>query len=1221
MTQAPEILGIMPISHGSQARFLILAGSLFWTSGWAAPASLKLADRSKSGDPKQLFVSLPATLTGISSVNPIDVSHPLKRLYTSAFAGGGLAAGDFDSDGRCDLYFVSGPRSNRLYRNMGAGKFEDITEPAGVGGGDSWGAGVAAVDLDSDGDLDLYVCNYSAPNQLFLNDGHGRFTESAARFGLDQQGAYLMPAFADYDLDGDLDVYLLAQRFYRAGGRPKRPITVFKNGKLQVLPEFADYYGVTVQGNNKQVNNVGAKDKLLRNDGGRFVDVTDRAGISDGRFHGNSATWWDFNHDGLPDLYVGNDFQDPDLLYRNNGNGSFTEVARQQLAHTTWFTMGADCGDFNNDGRMDLLVADMAGTTHYKSKTTMGNMGVNNWFMQTADPPQYMRNCFYVNTGRGRFLETAFSSGLAYSDWTWAVKAGDLDCDGRLDVFLTNGITRSFNNSDKPLDLKKLHGNTEWDLYEDTPARPEKNLAFRNLGGLKFENASDSWGLGMLGISYGAAWFDLEGDGDLDLAVANLDAPPGIFRNDLQNGNRVVIRLRGSGGNQSAIGASLKVRTSAGEQIRQFNPMRGYCSCDEGLLHFGLGESKIIEELTINWPGGLVSRYENLAVNRTYTFSQGEARTSQPEIENHPPPLFRSSDALAAARHWEMPFDDFNLQPLLPNRQSQWGPGLACGDIDGDGDEDFYLGGCSGYVGTLIVNDGQGRFRASPFTAAEGHKLSEDQGALFFDFDGDDDLDLFVVSGSVEQPPTNGAYTDRLYLNDGSGNFAPARFGAVPLDPQSGSVVTAADYDRDGDLDLFVGGRVLPGAYPNASRSKLLENRAGSFSDVAFKSPALLQRHLVTGAVWSDADNDGWIDLLVSTEWGPVRFFRNEKGKLVDQTEAAGLSEVLGWWTGINAADVDNDGDLDYLATNFGLNTKYKASPKAPEILFYGDFEGTGRNRIVEAGFEDGVCYPHRGFSCSRNAMPFVGQKLKSFHAFAKSTLPEIYPTTKLDNSLQLKANTLATGIFFNDGKARFTFRPLPGLAQSSPSFGSTIFDATGDGNPDLFLAQNFFGPQIETRPMNNGLGVLLAGDGKGAFAPLWPAQSGILIPEDAKSVAVTDLDGDQLLDLAVAVNDGPMRTFIRSGGSAPFTVVLRGNKGNSRGIGARLSITLSDGSRQTGEIRAGSGYLSQSPALFTFTTADDKISPTSITVRWPDGSESVASATGGERRFLIEKP
>ncbi len=1185
----------------------------------AAPSSSPLTAPSSGGESGPRFTTLPPEKTGVLSVNPIDISHPLKRLYTSALGGGGIAAGDFDGDDQCDLYFVSGARTNTLYRNRGNGRFEDISQTAGVDGGSAWGSGVAAVDIDGDKDLDLYVCNYGSPNQLFVNDGNGKFVESASRFGLGHSGAFAMAAFADYDLDGDLDVYLLGHRFYRAGGRPNRPVTILKDGRNQMLPEFENYYGVSERRGNMKINNVGAPDKLLRNDGGRFVEVTQPAGISTNRYHGNSVTWWDFNHDGLPDIYVGNDFEDPDLLYRNNGNGTFTDVTQHQLPHTSWFTMGADCGDLNNDGLIDFLSSDMAGTTHYKSKTTMGMMGASTWFMQNTVPAQYMRNCLYVNTGAGRFHETAFLSGLAYSDWTWAVKMGDLDCDGLLDVFMSNGMTRNFNNSDNPLDVRKLHGQTEWDLYEGTPTRPEQNLSFRNLGALKFVDNSKSWGLAKTGMSYGAVWFDLEGDGDLDLAVANLNEPPSIHRNDTADANRVIVKLEGSGANTSGIGSTLKITTTEGLQIRQFNPMRGFSSCDENSIQFGLGKSDIIQSLTVTWPGGLEATYRDLAANRKYTFYQRDA--VPPKIKPRTPsPLFRSSSALAAARHWEMPFNDFRLQPLLPNRQSQWGPSLACGDIDGDGDEDFFLGGCAGYLGTLIINQGAGKYTTQPFTAASAHKTSEDLGALFFDCDGDNDLDLVVASGSVEHPPANPAYADRLYLNNGKGYFVPAKSGSLPTNLDSSSVIATADFDRDGDLDLFIGGRGVPGAYPTASSSRLLRNSNGKFTDVSKLFPALTEKRIVTGAIWSDADGDGWVDLLVSTEWGPIQFLRNDKGKLVDETEESGLSPFLGWWTGINGADIDHDGDIDFLATNFGLNTKYKASSKTPEVLFYGDFENSGRKRIVEAGFEGGVCYPHRGFSCSRNAMPFVGSKLKTFHNFASAALPEIYPRNSLGKSLRMEANTLESGIFRNDGKGNFTFEALPRLAQASPSFGSSFLDATGDGHPDIFLAQNFFGPQIETRPMVGGLGLILEGDGTGNFKAVSPAASGIVIPEDAKSVISSDLNGDGRLDLMVGINDGPVRSFIRTGGPVPYQVVLEGPAGNRSGIGARVSIQLSDQSIRTGEIRAGAGYLSQTPALFSFTTPEG-ISPTTSKVQWPDGTVTQSPFPKGKRELRIRRP
>ena len=1183
------------------------------------PKSTALAKRAKPAGSEMLFSELDAKVSGIDFINPIDTDHPLKRLYTSAFGGGGVAAGDVDGDGRCDLYFVSGARENRLYRNLGEGEFADITGEAGVGGGEAWGGGAALVDIDADGDLDIYVCNYESQHQLFLNDGKGKFSESARALGLDQSGAFLMAAFADYDNDGDLDVYLLGHRHYRPGGRPAQDVTVVKDGKLQMLPQYEDYYGIMWRGGkNFEINNIGASDRLLRNDGGRFRDVTALAGISMARNQGNSVTWWDFNHDGLPDIYVGNDFEDPDLLYRNNGNGTFTDVAKQQLPHTAWFTMGADCGDINNDGLMDFLAADMAGTTHYKSKTTMGAMGQSTWFMQNADPPQYMRNCLYVNTGTGRFMDAAPMSGLASSDWSWAVKFGDLDCDGRIDVFIANGMTRNFNDSDNPLHLEKLVGRTEWDLYEGTPARPERNLAFRNRGDFDFVDESEIWGLGRKAISYAAAYFDLEGDGDLDLVVANLDEPPTIHLNDGQDGARVALRLGGEGGNRFGIGASVRLRTKNGLQIRQFNPMRGFSSCDEPLVHFGLGDATVIDELEVTWPGGKVSAFKNLRADRFYTIAESTAADAVVEGDQPAQTMFGKSDVMRGVRHWEMPFDDFSLQPLLPNRLSQLGPGMACGDVDGDGDADFYLGGCAGYLGQLLINDGAGRFEPRSFSAGEPHKASEDLGALMFDSDGDGDLDLYVVSGSIEARPQHDSYGDRLYLNDGKGKFSAAEFGVLPGNADSGSVVAAADYDRDGDLDLFKHSRVIPGQYPVTPRSRLLENRDGRFSDVTYKVPALGKSGLVTGALWSDADGDGWVDLLVSNEWGTVKFFRNEQGSLADASTEAGLDGLLGWWTGINGGDFDNDGDIDYLVTNFGLNTKYRATVEAPELLYYGDVDGTGRRRLIEAGFEGDVCYPHRGFSCSSNAMPSVGVKLKTYHLFASSKLAEVYSPDRLKGAQRFQVNTLETGVLINDGGAKFRFRPLPRMAQIAPAFGSAIFDANADGNLDIYLVQNFFGPQIETRPMDGGLSVLLVGDGKGGFSPVAARDSGLVVAQDAKSLAMTDLAGDGRPDLVIGVNDGPVLVFDNLGSATPISVRLAGPRGNRSGIGARVTLEFGNGAQRVGEITAGGGYLSQSTPTLYFSpprgTRAEKIS-----VRWPDG-KTTSSAIGQQSREVLVK-
>lgn len=1183
-----------------------------------------------------LYERIPATASGVDFICPIDRTHPLKRIYVSGFACGGVAVGDINGDDRPDLFLVNGPGENKLFQQTGDFQFKDVTATSGLAEGKHWAAGAAFADIDNDGDLDLYLCHYEAPNLLYLNDGKGKFREAAREYGLDYKGSFLMAAFADYDRDGDLDLYLLGHRHYRAKGRPAAPPTVIKDATPVVKPEFQKYYGLLMRGNKLDLNEIGVPDRLLRNDRTpdgkvRFTDVSVEAGLTRDPDQGNGVLWFDYDHDGWPDLFVGNDFESPDRLYRNNRNGTFSEVIRTTLPHTTWFSMGSDCADINNDGLIDFLSLDMAGTTHYKSKTTMGIMGASTWFMLTADPPQYMRNCMFVNTGTGKFLETAFQSHTANSDWSWAAKFGDLDCDGRSDLFISNGIVRNLNDSDRPVSAQDLVGRTEWDLFENRPPRPEKNLALQNKGDFAFKDRSDEWGLGSVGMSYAAAHADLNRDGFLDLVVANLDEPVGIYRNRGNAAHRILIRLKGTRSNRYGIGAEVEVDTAAGKQIRQFNPMRGFASCDDPVIHFGLGAEKVIKTLTVRWPSGIVQTLRNLAPNREYTITEeGVAQPEkQPEVA---PPLFASSSATRGIKHWEMPFDDFKAQPLLPNRLSSLGPGLACADVNNDGREDLFLGGCAGYQGQLLLRNAQGDLDASPFPGGLVHRNSEDMGALFFDANGDGRQDLYVVSGSVETTKGAATYSDRLYLNFGPNakqavQFRAAASTVLPPSKASGSIVTACDFDRDGDLDLFVGGRVVPGEYPLPAQSRLLVNdskgRLVKFTDQTAKlAPKLAKAGLVTGALWSDANNDGWVDLLVTYEWGPVRLFLNQRGQLVDQTEKAGLNQWTGWWTGISSGDFDHDGDLDYVATNFGLNTKYHPTTETPELLFYGDFQGTGNRTLVEAKFEQGKCYPHRGFSCSRNAMPFLKSKMKSFHNFAEATLPELYTEQRLEDSYRVEANTLASGIFSNNGDGTFTFSPLPALAQVSPSFGSAVTDFDGDGHLDICLAQNFFGPQVETRPMDSGLSIFLRGAGDGSFGAVWPKESGLIITEDAKSLVLNDLNNDGRPDIIIGTNDGPVLAFqnTTSTENSHLVVRLQAKGSNKEAIGARVTLLEGDSRRQTQEVTAGSGYLSQSgPRLYFGTPNSTKTRK--LRVRWPDGSSSTFPAPAKSGRVLLRQP
>ena len=1208
-----------PDSSTSQAKIVKLD---------VGPAGLSVEplESASSGDAEIVFESLSPDTTGIDFVNPIDQSHPQKYLYASAVACGGVAVGDVDNDGWPDVFFTSGPSKNRLFRQTAPMKFEDVTASSKLDSGDAWSAGAAMVDIDNDGDLDIYICNFDTPNHLFINNGDGTFVEKAKQFGVDYVGAGHTPTFCDYDRDGDLDFYLMTNFYYDPRGKTDKPISGMVNGKPGIMPAFKKYFGVTKVRPGPQPgtiaidhDSVGQPDRLVRNNGdGTFTEVSKEAGIK-GNGKGNSVTWWDYNEDGWPDIYVGNDFQDPDRLYRNNGDGTFTNTTEEMVPHTTWYSMGADFADLDGDGAMDFAIADMSGTNHFKQKTAMGAMSDSAEFLNTAVPRQYMRNVVYVNSRGGRFMEAAYLSGLANSDWTWTVRLADFDNDGRVDVFFSNGMSRDLNLSDNKA-LSTLHlGETEWDKHTraKTPELRQQNFAYRNDGGLKFEDVSKDWGLDHVGMSFASATADFDRDGDLDLVVCNLNEPVSVYQNNTATGNRAVIRLKGRL-NSWGIGAKVTLETKSGTQVRQLTPMRGYMASQQPVIHFGLGDEQQIEKLTVHWPSGHDQSFENIDANQRLTIVEPDGEASTPEapvVEA----LFKPSVALSNIRHSEIPYNDYVRQPLLPNRYSQLGPGMAWGDIDSDGDDDLWMGGARTKPGQIHRNDGNGKFAKIDFSAAEVDKGSEDMGGLWLDVDSDGDLDLYVVSGGVECNENTKVLRDRIYLNNGSGQFAKAADDYLPDNFDSGSSVVAADYDRDGDLDLFVGGRIIPGRYPLTPKSRLLVNDEGKYINSPENSVELTEIGLVTSAVWSDVDNDGWIDLLVAQEWGPIKYFRNDKGKLVDQTATAGFSEVLGWWNGITALDVDNDGDMDYAVTNFGLNTKYHASAEHPTLLYYGDFESKGRPNIVEAEFEDETLFPVRGLSCTTRAMPHMGDKFNTYTSFALADLTEIYEPKCLKESKRCEANTLESGVFINDG-GKFTFKAFPRLAQVAPGFGVVAGDFDGDSHADLYAVQNFYSPQAETGRMAGGVSVLLQGNGDGTFAAMPPRQSGLYVGGDAKSLTTVDFNGDGMLDLVAGVNDDSLVAFEqRSGKQKNLSIQLRGKNGNTLGAGARIDVNFADGTRRSVEVTAGSGYISQSAPLVNIAMpGGSKV--VDIEVRWPDGTSKKLDTVNVDKKIEIQQ-
>lgn len=1178
----------------------------FFIAGLAIPAAIfanvttsQLAPQSvPTGE--TLFAKLEPSETGLSGKNTYADPAMWGEKY-GEFQGGavgtGLAAGDIDGDGLVDLYAVTKTGANRLFKQVSPLRFEDIAAEAGVLGGDSWGTGSTFADIDNDGDLDLYVCQFDAPNLLYINDGHGHFTESGQSAGIAVQSGSVVGAFEDYDRDGDLDLFLLTNVLNSISNPEGEPDYLFQN-----------------QGN------------------GTFKDVTAAAKIGDDRGKGHSATWWDADGDGWSDLYISNDFEAPDHLYKNNGDGTFTDITDIALPHTAWYSMGSDFGDINNDGRLDLLTADMANTTHFKSKVTMGDMGGWVDFFDAQVTPQYMKNAVFLNSGTHRFMEVAKMTGLSSTDWTWSTRFEDFDNDGWVDLHVTNGMVRSFTDSDMINKIKSLQSKRQIiALVKNSPILKEKNLAFRNDGAdtLHFSKVTKDWGLEHEGVSFGSVSADFDNDGDLDLVYANYEDELSFYRNDSQ-GNALVIELSGKRSNSHGVGAQVFVHSSQGTQVRKITVARGVLSSSEPIAHFGLGQDKEAKQVSIRWPSGETQTLENVPAGSRLRIEEpatGAVALAAKKIETTVSGIFSESSRELGLdfKHTEEVFDDMVRQPLLPHKLNTIGGGIAIGDADSDGDSDIYFSGAAGQTGSLYLNDGNGHYaadtRPQPWS---DKKPSEEMAPLWIDANQDGMLDLYISSGGVEAEAGDATLADTLYLNSGDGLFVETDPDRYPRPSESNSVVAAADYDRDGDLDLFIGGRVIPGEYPKSPHSSLLRNDAGSYIDVTQDlAPDLVEAGMVSSAIWTDANGDSILDLLVVAELEAPRLMINREGRFVDETAAAGLADLKGWWNSIASADVDNDGDIDYVLGNLGLNTKYKASLEHPFKIFFNDFEGTGKCNIVEAKFEGETLLPVRGRSCSSRAMPSLATKFPTFHDFGAATLDSVYSTDKLQTSLVKEATELGNGILFNNGSGHFTFRRLPRIAQTAPVYGIAAADFNGDGNIDLALAQNFNGPQVETGRYDGAIGLLLLGNGDGSFRGTEAGESGILIEDEARGVAVADFNEDGWPDLLVSRPNNTALAYLNSAAGKKTAVALTLetlDAGNRSGYGARVVVQFADKSSRVYELSSNSGYLSQSESAI-FIAYDKPGRPVSAKITWPDGSESIQRLKVKSAELTITQP
>jgi hypothetical protein len=1132
-------------------------------------AAMGCGSRSSTG-----FRLVPPSETGIHFENTIQENDSVNVLdYMNIYTGAGVAVGDINNDGLTDVYFSGNMVSGRLYLNKGGLKFNDISESSGILNS-SWGTGVTMVDINQDGWLDIYVCvSGGAPeaeraNLLYVNNRDLTFTERAAEFGLADTRQSMHAAFFDYDKDQDLDMYLLVNP-----AAYEHRVNISQPRKLQGESE--------------------SNDRLYRNNGdGTFEDVTLKSGIlTEG--YGLGVGISDVNNDGWPDIYVSNDFIGNDILYINGGDGTFSDRISEYINHTSYAGMGNDLADIDNNGKTDIMVLDMRPEDNKRQKLIISSTGYDRFQMMldAGYDPQYSRNTLQLNLGDGEFSEIGYMAGVSSTDWSWSALFADYDNDGFKDLYVTNGFLRDLGNLDyihyqniydNPLGDAETKIRKKLNSIQDLPTASLVNYAYRNKGDLTFEKVNEKWGINLPSCSNGSAYADLDNDGDLELLVNNMDRPAFIYENlgNPQSSNHSLrIMLRGRKGNLQGIGSLVKITSDSLTQFYEHYLSRGYESSVDPTIHFGLGDRKSIGKVEIWWPDGGYELLRNVPVDTLLEINQANAvsRNAFPEpYTRGQSRIFteRTDSAGIDFQHTEDAVVDFKMQPILPHMHSRNGPGVAVADVNNDGLEDFYVGGAAGQSGRLYLQDAERRFRQAPWI--EEDASYEDMGSLFFDADGDGDQDLYVVSGGVHLENQPDMYRDRLYLNGGNRGFTRAAT-LLPV-TASGSVVTAADFDHDGDLDLFVGGRVSPGAYPMPSKSYLLENVSEQstgdiqFEDIGPTVPDWKRLGMVSTALWTDYNNDGWVDLIAAGEFMPITIFRNQNGNLVPENpETSGLNGTGGWWNSLAGGDFDNDGDTDYLLGNLGLNSKYSASREKPLCIYAKDFDKDGKIDPVMCYFIGDKNY----LAHSRDEI--IGQinamrvRFKTYESYSDVTFNEAFLPEEIEDAYIVKSETFESVFMENLGGGRFRLAALPTSCQMGPIEGIVVEDFDGDGELDALLTGNSYATEVTSGRYDAIKGILLKGDGNGGFVPVLSGESGFLNDYDASGLALTATP-DGGTRVIVANNNGPLRIFD----------VGSDNKGHSRRVAAgagmiRAEIEYRDGKNRVVELYHGSGYLSQS--------------------------------------------
>jgi hypothetical protein len=1022
---------------------------------------------------ESLFSSMPYQHTSIDFINQLDLDVDMDVFrYRNYYNGGGVGIGDINNDGLADLYFTSNMGANQLYLNKGDFKFENITRQAGVGGNYSWSTGVSMADVNGDGKLDIYVCNSGdrtggrRNNELFINNGDLTFTESAEQYGLNDKGFTTHAVFIDYDNDGDLDCYVLNNSF--------RPVSSLG---LENIRHVRDSTG---------------GDKLYRNDENKFTDVSDEAGIFGSVIgFGLGVTATDVNQDGWVDLYISNDFFERDYLYINQKDGTFKEELTERFGHISQFSMGTDAADMNNDGYPDLFITDMLPEDNYRLKTTTNfeTFDLLETKRRNGFYEQYMRNTLQLNDGQGRYDEVGQYAGVSATDWSWGALLADFNNDGRKEIFVTNGIYRDVTDQDflnflasdqtrmaamrsESVDFAKL--------VEKMPTNPIENFMFKIDSGLRYKNITKEWGLNTPSHSNGAAYGDLDNDGDLDMIVNNLNQPAFIYRNNtdkLAPSNYLKVQLKGRDKNTFGVGARVNIYYDDKMQMLENLPNKGFQSSMNHELIFGLDTISRIDSMVIHWDHRLRQVIKDIAPNQTLIVDIKEASPDEVIPEDKQPAIqFKKVDAARPRfTHRENPFIDFDRERLIYHMLSREGPALATADINNDGLDDFYIGGAAGQAGAIYIQQRDGTFKLKITPAFDKDAAHEDVDAVFFDADGDGDHDLYVVSGGYELNPGNRKLQDRLYLLN-SGDYTAAEDN-VPFISHLGSCVIPADYDNDGDIDLFIGGRGIPGKYGMAANSHMLENNGkGQFEDVTGrKAPKLGNLGMVTDAVWADYDNDGDLDLFVVGEWMAITIFKNTGANLQRLNNFPGLVNSEGWWNKIYATDYDNDGNIDFIAGNLGLNSMFKASADSPITLYINDFDKNGSLDHVFTYLQNGEEYPFAMRDEILRQLPHLKKTNIYFKDYAAKTVSEVFSPEELKNSIIHHARQFGSSLIKNNGDGTFLMKDLPGEIQYSPIFAIEPIDSS-----TFLMAGNFFAVKPEEGRYDANHGVMARMDNDG---------------------------------------------------------------------------------------------------------------------------------------------